>query len=169
MISTEIQGMDALLKRIDVISEGLPEATVNGMLVAADSSAAAMENRIDEAVTMTGFYRQQMTGGNPGRVLHGHLIGSIRDMDDTPAKVRFSPSGNPEIEAGFWNNPPDYTAAQEFNEYSGDVLLATQSAFDVLASDTRDYVKDEVDDLVDQSARGSYNPRKPTFRPRRTT
>lgn len=168
MISAKIDGIDALNARLDTVADGVDDAALNGILASANEAAFAMEDRIEAAVTRTGLYRQEVAGGSPGRIESGKMISSIRQSDGTPGRVYFSPAGEMAVDVGYINDPPRYTSEQEYNEYSGDVLLALQRANDVLVSDTRSYVKDELDDLVSQSARGSYAPRDIAFGPQRT-
>lgn len=169
MFKTEIEGMQALLDRIDLVSEETIEATTLGMLEAADDAVFAMEARIDEAVTYTGSLRHAKTGRNPGRVETGKMISSLRQSDGTPAVMKFNSSGSLTMEVGYFNDPPPYTHDQEFNKYSGGLLLATQAAYGVLSEDAQHYVAARLNELIEQSAKGNYSPKAPTFGPQRHT
>lgn len=170
MITTKIEGMEALLRRVDTVIDELPEAVTLGLLEAGDAATLAMEERIDAAITGTGLERHEYTGLNPGRVETGQMIGSLRQGDGTAGTIRFTGAGALRMDIGYIHNAPEYTMEQENEEYSiSGQLMALQRAYDVLATDTRAYVKGHVDDLVKQSLGGSYHPRPVSFSPRRTT
>lgn len=164
-VGFHVTGVDAFNARLDRAYNGLDPAVSTGVEHTAERATQAMEHRIATAVTATGVARAATRGGHEGRIETGRMIRSLRTVGGAPGrggKYR----GSVTREVGYVNNPPFYTQSQETKPYSlSGVLGAMQAAYNIMSTETRDDVEEHVDDMVRQTERGSYAPRKVHYEP----
>lgn len=168
MLEYSFTGFDKALKRLDVIAVNIEEATLHGMLRAAEDATVGMEERIVEATTETGIARTDSGYGlYAGRIDTGAMIGSLRASDGEPGKAYYDGSGRVNLDVGYTHNPPEYTEEQETTKYSiSGKLMALQVAYDILSYAVPIRVHEELLDLAAKSTEGYYRASPISHRPK---
>lgn len=154
--------------RVDRVIHGLQSRfTLDGELVtsvflsyiveAAEGATRVMEQRIKRARTHTGIERHESGGGQPGRIVTGQLIKSLRSYNGQPFTVTASNTAAGNVRFTFGYQRPvlnkrgqDYTFYQETIRYTvSGQLLAQQEGFNYFVAHVFDAMAKAADDLGD--------------------